>query len=58
MQGGVTGKRVGRERMVTPQVMSESLGWPPSVGSWLCAGRNSRANHSQVKEGSGRKHPS
>lgn len=58
MQGGVAGKRVGRERMVTPQVTSESLGWPPSVGSWLHAGRNSRANHSQVKEGLGQKHPS
>ena len=56
MQGGVTGKRVGRERVVTSQVTAESLGWPPSVGSWLRAGRNSRANRGQVKEGSGRKH--
>ena len=37
--------------MVTSQIVSESLGWPPSVGSWLCAGKNSRASHSEVKEG-------
>ena len=40
-----------RERMVTSQVSGESLGRPPSVGSWLCAGKNSRASHSKVKEG-------
>ena len=32
-------------------VTSESLGQPPSVGSWLCARRNSRVSHSRVKEG-------
>ena len=36
--------------MVTSQVMCESLGWPPSVGTWLHIGRNSRASHSEVKE--------
>ena len=48
------GKRVGWERMVTSQVMSESLGWPPSVCTWLHIGRNSRASHSEVKEGQSR----
>ena len=43
------GKKVGCERMVTSQVSGESLGRPPSVGSWLHAGKNSRA--SQSKEG-------
>ena len=40
--------------MVTSQVMSESLGWPPGVGTWLHIGRNSRASHSKVKEGQSR----
>ena len=48
---GVAGKKVGRERMVTSQVSGESLGRPLSVGSWLLAGKNSRARHSKVKEG-------
>ena len=38
---------MGHKRMAT----SESLGRPPSVGSWLCAGKNSRVSHSTVKEG-------
>ena len=42
---------MGLERMVTSQVSGESLGWLPSVGSWLHAGKNSRASHSKVKEG-------
>ena len=37
--------------MVTLQVTFESLGWPPSVGYWLHAGKNSRVSHSKVKEG-------
>ena len=36
--------------MVTSRVMCESLGWPPSMGTWLHIGRNSRASHSEVKE--------
>ena len=40
--------------MVTSQVMCESLGWPPGVGTWLHIGRNSRASHSKVKEGQSR----
>lgn len=32
-------------------VTSESPGRPPSVGPWLCAGRNSGVSHSRVKEG-------
>ena len=42
---------MGCERVVTSQVSGESLGRPPSVGSWLRAGKNSRASHSKVKEG-------
>ena len=30
--------------------MSETLGWLPSVGSWLRTGENSRVSHSKVKE--------
>ena len=41
---------MGHERMVTSQVLRESLGLPPSVGSWLCAGKNARASQSKVKE--------
>ena len=53
----VEGKRVGWERMVTSQVMSESLGWPPSVGTWLRIGRKSRMRQGEVKNWSpGRKH--
>ena len=37
--------------MVTSQVTSQSLGQSPSVDSWLSAGKNSRANHSKLKEG-------
>ena len=37
--------------MVASQVTSESLGWPPNVGTWLCTGRDSRASHGEVKEG-------
>ena len=40
-----------RKRRVTAQVSGESLGQLPSVGSWLHAGKNSRASHSKVKEG-------
>ena len=39
----------GRERMVSSQVLSESQ--PPSVGSWLRAGKSSRVSHSKVKTG-------
>ena len=45
------GQRVGCKRMVTFQVTSESLGQPPSMGSCLCAGKNSRASHGKVKIG-------
>ena len=31
--------------------MSESMGWLPIVGCWLCIGKNSRVSHSKVKEG-------
>ena len=48
---GVAGKKVGHERMVMSQVSGKSLGQPPSVGSWLHTGKNSRASHSKVKEG-------
>lgn len=37
--------------MVTSQVTSESLGLPPSTGSWLLAGKSSRKSHSKEKEG-------
>ena len=41
--------------MVTSSVMSESLGqW--SMGSWLCAGKNSKARVKGKKAYSGRKH--
>ena len=36
----VAGKKAGHKRMVTSQVTSESLGWSPSVGSWLLIGKN------------------
>ena len=49
--GTVAEKKVGPERMVTSWVSGELLGWPLSVGSWLRAGKNSRLNHSKVKEG-------
>ena len=39
------------ERMLTSQISGESLGWPPRVGFWLRAGKNSRSNHSKVKAG-------
>lgn len=42
---------MGCEKMVTSQVMSESLGWLPSVGSQLHMGENSRVSHSKAKEG-------
>ena len=51
LQSTVAGKRVRLEKMVTSQVTSESLGQPPSVGSWFLTGKNSRASHSEVKEG-------
>ena len=50
-QSTIAGKRVRLEKMVTSQVTSESLGQPPSVGFWLLTGKNSRAKHSEVKEG-------
>lgn len=37
--------------MVTSQITSESLGLPPSIGSWLLAGKSSRKSHSKAKEG-------
>ena len=37
--------------MVRFQVMSKSLGQPPSVGFWLHTGKNSTASHSKEKEG-------
>ena len=40
--------------MVASQVTSESLGWPLNVGTWLHTGRDSRASHSEVKEGQSR----
>ena len=43
----VAGKRVGWERMVASQVTSESLGWPPNVGTWLHTGKDSRASHGE-----------
>ena len=51
----VAGMNMGLERMVMSQVSGESLGRPPSVGSWLRPGKNSRANHSKEKEGLFRK---
>ena len=50
-QSTVAGKRVQLEKMVTSQVTSESLGQLPSVDSWFLTGKNSRAKHSEVKEG-------
>ena len=41
--------------MVTSQVTSKPLGWPPSVAFWLLAGKNARANHSKGREGLFRK---
>lgn len=35
--------------MVTPQVCSESLEWPLSMGSWLRTGENSGVSQSNVK---------
>lgn len=47
-------ERGGLEGMVTSPVMSESLGqW--SMGSWLCAGKNSKARVKGEKAYSGRK---
>ena len=43
----VVGKRVGWERMVASQVTSESLGWPPNMGTWLRISRDSRASHGE-----------
>lgn len=45
----VEGKKVAHKRIVTSQVL-ESLGWLPSMGSWLLAGQNSRKSHSKEKE--------
>ena len=33
--------------MVASQVTSESLGWPPNVGTWLRISRDSRASHGE-----------
>ena len=33
--------------MVGSQVTSESLGWPPNVGTWLRTGRDSKASHGE-----------
>ena len=52
---GVAGKKVGHERMVMSWVSGKFLGRLPCVGSWLLTGKNSRANHSKVKEGLFRK---
>ena len=46
----MAGKSIRRERLVTPQIASESLGRPPRMGSRLHAGKNSRANQRKVKE--------
>ena len=46
----VAGKKVGHEKMLTSQISGKPLG-RPSVGSWLRAGKNSRASHSKVKGG-------
>ena len=35
--------------MVASQVTSESLGWLPNAGTWLGAGRDSRASHGEGK---------
>ena len=40
--------------MVASQVTSESLGGLPNVGTWLGAGRDSRASHDEVKESQSR----
>lgn len=44
------GRRVGHERTVRP---SSVRSWDScqSEGSWVPAGKNSRASHSEVKEG-------
>ena len=45
-----------RKRMVSSQIMSESLGQPSKGSSWLCAEKNSKSTHSKVKDAySGRK---
>ena len=33
-------------------ISGKSLGWLPSVGSWLCTRKNSKASHGKAKEGS------
>lgn len=47
----VVGRGGGARKWSYPKVTSESLGWPPSVGSWLSIVKNSRASHSKAKEG-------
>ena len=47
----VAGQRVGCNRMVTSQVMSESPGLLPSMGSWLRIGKNSSESFSKLKKG-------
>ena len=37
--------------MFISHVSGKSLGWPPRVGSWFLAGKNSRASHKKVKGG-------
>ena len=44
MNLSVSGKKMGCEIMVMSQVSGESLGWQPSVGSWLFAGQNSKVS--------------
>ena len=50
-RGNVAGERAGHKRMIMSQVSGKSLGWLPSLGSWLLAGKNSRTSHSKEKEG-------
>ena len=37
--------------MATTQIVSKPLGQPPSIGSWIHTGKNSRARHNEVKDG-------
>ena len=50
-RGNVAGERAGHKRMIMSQVSGKSLGWLPSLGSWLLAGKNSRTSHSKVEKG-------
>ena len=53
----IVGRRVDHERVVKSQIMSETLGQPPSVVSWLHSVKNSKVSHTRGKEVySGKKH--